>query len=806
MATSYTSLLGFALPVTGELSGTWGDVVNDSITQLVEDSVAGVATQSVTSGNWTLTTTGSGASNQARCAILIATGTPGVSRNIVAPSQSKAYIVSNQSDAVVVVKGAATTGASINAGQNALVAWNGSDFVLVASGDVDGPASSTNNAIATFSGTTGKIIQNNTSATITAGVITANGFVGPLTGTVGATTPSTGVFTDVTLNAQGDVRFADADSSNYVALQAPSTVASNVTWTLPNADGTANQVIKTDGAGNLGWGTPVTLDSPLTVVANASAGAEIRLPEDTDNGSNYVALKAPDNLSTSITLTLPSGVGGAGQTMQSDGSGGLFFGNTIATFGKGSVSTATGTTSIDIYAGDNTVYISNATADSDWTTNITYGSGTSLNSVMSVGNSLNVKLGQLVGGTPRKQVGLLIDGSTENINYSWIRTATGTTSTMNYYEFDVVKTGSAAYSIVLDYEGGSTPFYQTPGAPTGASATATSASGASVSWVAPSSTGGSPIIDYYVSSTPTTIPQQSTAGTSIAFGNMAYGSSYTFRVRARNIVGVGTASAASNSVSPVASAGQQAYTTPGTYTWIAPAGISTVSVVAVGGAAYYNPTNTGNISAGGGGGLGYKNNISVTPGSSYTVVVGDSVNGGPGQDSYFINTSTVKGGGGGAVGTDAVGPGGTYTGDGGGNGGAGGVSNYPSRYNGGGGGAGGYSGTGGAGGTNYNQGTNGAGGGGGGGKSAFDFGYGGGGVGILGSGPNGTATATVGNGGSSGANGSGASGGAYGGGGGGGTAGPGPSNGVGAGGAVRIIWAGDSGTTRAFPSTNTGNL
>ena len=40
MTTQYTSLLGLALPVTGELSGTWGDVVNDSITQLVEDSIA----------------------------------------------------------------------------------------------------------------------------------------------------------------------------------------------------------------------------------------------------------------------------------------------------------------------------------------------------------------------------------------------------------------------------------------------------------------------------------------------------------------------------------------------------------------------------------------------------------------------------------------------------------------------------------------------------------------------------------------------------------------------------------------------
>ena len=135
MTTQYTTLLGFALPVTGELSGTWGDTVNSSITQLEEDAIAGVATASVTSGNWTLSTTGSGASNEARKAILIPTGTPGVSRNILAPNSSKAYIVDNQSDAAVVLKGVTgpTTGITIAAAEKCLAAWNGSDFVKVGS-------------------------------------------------------------------------------------------------------------------------------------------------------------------------------------------------------------------------------------------------------------------------------------------------------------------------------------------------------------------------------------------------------------------------------------------------------------------------------------------------------------------------------------------------------------------------------------------------------------------------------------------------------------------------------------------------
>ena len=126
--TTYTTLLGYALPTTGELDGVWGTEVNSSITQLVEDSVANYATASVTSGDWTLSTTGSGVSNEARMMILIPTGSPGVSRNIIAPSHSKMYIVANKSNANVVLKGAATTGATIGAGYTAVVVWNGSDF------------------------------------------------------------------------------------------------------------------------------------------------------------------------------------------------------------------------------------------------------------------------------------------------------------------------------------------------------------------------------------------------------------------------------------------------------------------------------------------------------------------------------------------------------------------------------------------------------------------------------------------------------------------------------------------------------
>ena len=87
----------------------------------------------------------------------------------------------------------------------------------------------------------------------------------------------TGIFKiagDTQLQAQGDLRFADSDSSNWVAFQAPSTIAADVTWTLPAADGSSNQALSTNGSGTLSWVTP-----NIALTDNTS-----------DSGANYIAL------------------------------------------------------------------------------------------------------------------------------------------------------------------------------------------------------------------------------------------------------------------------------------------------------------------------------------------------------------------------------------------------------------------------------------------------------------------------------------------------------------------------------------
>jgi hypothetical protein len=285
------------------------------------------------------------------------------------------------------------------------------------------------------------------------------------------------------------------------------------------------------------------------------------------------------------------------------------------------------------------------------------------------------------------------------------------------------------------------------------------------------------------------------------------------------------------------------YTTPGTYSWVCPENVTSVSVVCIGGGG-----GAGHFFGTGGGGaaLAYKNNISVTPGISYTVQVGvggaAGTNGNIGANgtssSFTAGFGTmIAGGGEGGKGNATFtngGAGGTYSNaDGGGNGGTGGprqTNQGGNSFAAGGGGAGGYSGNGGNGGgasgfSTYQNATAGTGGGGGGGggwgpatNSNSDItAGGGGGTGLLGQGTSGAAgtlnstTVRGGGGGSSGNNGATpitfndpGTGGLYGGGG--GSRGGGisiPSAGPGASGAVRIIWPGD---TRTFPSANTGNL
>lgn len=154
--TNFTPLLGLALPTTGDLSGTWGTVVNNSITELLDSAVAGTTTLSADT-DVTLSTT-NGATNQARNAVILWTASGTTTRYITAPAQSKAYIVVNQTGGTqsIVIRGAGpTTGVTVTAGNKALVAWNGSDFVKITGGPIDLNSSDVTGVLQTGNGGTG---------------------------------------------------------------------------------------------------------------------------------------------------------------------------------------------------------------------------------------------------------------------------------------------------------------------------------------------------------------------------------------------------------------------------------------------------------------------------------------------------------------------------------------------------------------------------------------------------------------------------------------------------------------------------
>ena len=296
--------------------------------------------------------------------------------------------------------------------------------------------------------------------------------------------------------------------------------------------------------------------------------------------------------------------------------------------------------------------------------------------------------------------------------------------------------------------------------------------------------------------------------------------------------------------------GQVEWTAPGLYSWTCPLGVTQISVLCIGagggGSNVGNNVTTYTGRSGGGGALAFANNVSVTPGTVYTIRVGaggagaiapvpayQNYSGQDGGNSFFSDSVTTFCEAGGGEGGDSASFSGNLTGGGGGQvitgtGGAGGDGGQGSSGNGttGGGGAGGYNGAGGGlnwGGTG-NPAATGSGGGGQGGAGGIG-GAGGGGVGLYGlgsdgaggSGGSGTAVPAVGGGAGSGGVAGGDStgagggiGGAYGGGGGMGYhdrdvygnggihQGPG---GPGAGGAVRIMW----GAGRSYPSTLTTN-
>lgn len=116
MATQYTNRLKLALPVQGELIGSWGNTVNDEITSLIEEAVAGLAIINTWTSNSHTLTVVEGDTSESRAAILKLTDTGTAltdAGTVICPGVSKMYIVQNATGRPITVKTAAGTGVTI---------------------------------------------------------------------------------------------------------------------------------------------------------------------------------------------------------------------------------------------------------------------------------------------------------------------------------------------------------------------------------------------------------------------------------------------------------------------------------------------------------------------------------------------------------------------------------------------------------------------------------------------------------------------------------------------------------------------
>lgn len=251
MTTAYTPILQLALPVVGELDGTWGTVVNDNITSMIEQAITGLATINTwTTASHTLTTA-NGTTDEARCAVLECSGAPGAAATVICPTATKLYVIKNSVTGgyAVTLKTSAGTGVSVPNGSTALLYCDGTNVVS------------------------------------------------------GATYMATLSTNQVDILAQGDLRLQDTTGGEYVAIQAPTTLASSYTLTLPVDDGSLGQALITDGNGVLSWSTFVVGD----VVGPASA-TDSAVP--TFNGTTGKLIKNNSGVTIASGVVTASGFGG----------------------------------------------------------------------------------------------------------------------------------------------------------------------------------------------------------------------------------------------------------------------------------------------------------------------------------------------------------------------------------------------------------------------------------------------------------------------------------------------------------------
>jgi hypothetical protein len=227
MASSYSTDLKLELMVTGENSGTWGDKTNTNL-NLLQQAIAGYEAISIAGGAQTtaLVMTDATISN-ARNAVIKLTGTITGNQVVTIPNGiEKTYIVSNGTTGAFTVEFKTVSGTGVT------FATDDKGFKYVFS---DG-TNVNNITLASPPGGSDTQIQFNDGGSA-----------------FGGSANLVWDGTNVTLGATGALRLGDTTGGEYVGLKAPGTVSASYTLTLPTATGTADQILVTDGSGNLSF-------------------------------------------------------------------------------------------------------------------------------------------------------------------------------------------------------------------------------------------------------------------------------------------------------------------------------------------------------------------------------------------------------------------------------------------------------------------------------------------------------------------------------------------------------------------------